>query len=259
MALFDPSTLKEWLSPHSVQWYKQLGELQEKYLYPWNSTVTTRNGESIFDNEVFQIIKNKKVIDIGCGHGEFTLKCSLVAKDIVGFDVTDQFIQVAKENDQSNVSFVIGNIKNGLPFEKDEFDCAIIRKGPTSAYPSLKKIVKKNGSIIGLHPGDQQGKELSALFPNLFHYTKGSPILNTLKERLAASHFSSSKIEEINSIETIHSPVDILKLCCFGQQPIIYETLKENSLTEITAIFEQHATANGLPITFSRYIVRAII
>ncbi|MEO4055156.1 class I SAM-dependent methyltransferase [Solibacillus sp. CAU 1738] len=259
MAFIDPSTLKKWLSPHSIQWYKQLGELQEKYLYPWNSTVSDWNGESIFDKEVFQVIKNKKVIEIGCGHGDFTLKCSVVAKEIVGFDVTDQFIQVANENKKANVSFVVGNTKHGLPFEKDAFDCAIIRKGPTSAYPSLKKVVKKNGVVMGLHPGDQQGKELPVLFPNLFHCIKGTPILDTLNERLSASNFSSSKIEEINSIETIHSPLDVLKLCCFGQLPSVYETLKEKHLKEITTIFEQNATADGLPITFSRYIVRAII
>lgn len=143
MELINPTTLANWLPPHSIEWYKQLSNLQGKYTYPWNSTLTEPNGESIFDKEVVQNIVNKKVLDIGCGHGEFTLKCSSVAKEIVGFDVTDNFVKIGKENKKKNVSFVVGNTKKGLPFEPDEFDFAYNRKGPTSAYPSLRKVVKK--------------------------------------------------------------------------------------------------------------------
>ncbi|GGA86913.1 hypothetical protein GCM10008025_32250 [Ornithinibacillus halotolerans] len=60
-----------------------------------------------------------------------------------------------------------------------------------------------------------------------------------------------------NSTEYIKTPTDVLKLRCFGQEPSIYETLKDNNIREITHIFEDNATVNGLPITHSRYIVRA--
>lgn len=259
MKLIDPTTFADWLPPHSIDWYKQLSNLEGKYIYSWESTLTEPNGESIFDKEVAHIIANKNVLDVGCGHGEFTLKCSLLAKEIVGFDVTDNFVQTGIENKKPNVSFVVGNTKNGLPFETDKFDCAYIRKGPTSAYPYLKNVIKKSGEIIGLHPGDEMGKELPLLFPNLFQFSKGTPILDVINQRLDISNFSYSKIEEINSIEYINSPLDVLKLRCFGQHPSIYETLKEKSLSEISKVFEKSASEDGLPITFSRYIVRATV
>ncbi|MEC1179412.1 methyltransferase domain-containing protein [Metasolibacillus meyeri] len=259
MTLLNPTTFSNWLIPHSVEWYEQLGNLQQRYEYSWGSSLTGPNGESLFDEIVAQAIVGKKVLDVGCGHGDFTLKCSLLAKDIVGFDVTNRFIQTGLNNTRPNASFVMGNTKDGLPFPKDEFDCAYIRKGPTSAYLSLKNVVKKGGTVIGLHPGDTIGKELPILFPNLFEPTIGTPILNKIKENLASSDFSESTIETINSIEYIHSPEDILKLRCFGQHPSIYEALKEKNRDEITAIFEQHATTSGLPITYSRYIVKASI
>ena len=259
MKLFNPTTLEGWLQPHSREWYKQLSDFQGEYIYPWNSTLTEPNGEAIFDKEVAQIIAGKKVLDVGCGHGAFTHQYSLLAKEIVGFDVTDNFIQAGIENKKSNVSFVVGDTKHGLPFKADEFDCAYIRKGPTSAYLYLNKVIKKNGRILGLHPGDESGKELSLLFPNLFDYSQGTPILDALNQRLDVSEFSYSEIDVINSIEYIHSPLDILKLRCFGQHPAIYELLKEKNLDEIATIFEQNATPDGLSITFSRYIVRAIV
>ena len=259
MTLLNPTTFSNWLIPHSLEWYAQLGELQQRYEYPWASSLAKPNGESMFDEILAQTIVGKKVLDVGCGHGEFTLKCSLLAREITGFDVTNHFIQKRLNTARSNASFVVGNTKNGLPFQTNEFDCAYIRKGPTSAYPSLKNVVKKGGAIIGLHPGDALGRELPILFPNLFESTIGTPILNKIKENLANSDFSESTIETVNSTEYFQSPEDILKLRCFGQHPSIYETLTVENLDEIASTFKQHATANGLPITYSRYIVKATI
>ena len=259
MALIDPTTLADWLPPHSIEWYKQLSHTQAKYTYPWNSSLSEPNGESKFDTEVLQNIANKKVLDVGCGHGEFTLKCSEVASEIVGFDIMERFIHEGSKIKKPNVTFVVGSTKNGFPFERDAFDCTYIRKGPTSAYPLLKNVVKKGGAVYGLHPGDHSGKELPTLFSKLFQQSNGTQILDGLKQRLDASNFSSAQVEVVNSIEYIKSPVDVIKLRCFGQQPTILQTLIENNINEITKVFGQNATENGLPITFSRYLVRARI
>ncbi|MDN4493564.1 class I SAM-dependent methyltransferase [Ureibacillus aquaedulcis] len=261
MALMNPTKLDDWLSPHSKEWYKQLGALEGKYLYSWNSSHSEPNAETIFDEEVARMIENQKVLDIGCGHGDFTIKCSEIAKKIVGFDITDGFVQVGLglANKKPNVSFIVGNTKDGLPFKTDEFDCAYIRKGPTSAYPYLKGIVKEGGCVIGMHPGDDSGKELADLFPKLFEPVYGTPILETIKERLANSNFSITSLEVLNSVEYIESPIDVLKLRCFGQKPSIYKLLYEKNLSEVTNIFEQNATNEGLPITFSRYLIRVIV
>ena len=205
------------------------------------------------------MIANQKVLDVGCGHGEITIKNGLFAKQIVGFDVTDQFVQMGRKTIENNVTFVLGNAKEGLPFALNEFDCAYIRKGPTSAYPYLKKVVKKGGKIMGLHPGDATYKELPKLFPGLFESSIGTPILNTLNQRLDSSNFTYSNIDIINSTEFIHTPLDLLKLRCFGQHPSIFETLKERDLQQVTKVFEQHATVKGLPVTLSRYLIQATI
>lgn len=257
--LNNPTTFSEWLTPHSIDWYQQLSELQGVYKYTWDSTITSPSGESIFDGEVTKMIKDKKVLDVGCGHGEFTKYCSSFAKQIVGFDVTENFLEVAKVNEKSNLSFIVGNTKQGLPFEKEEFECAFIRKGPTSAYRALTEVVMEGGSILGLHPGDGSAKELPLIFPNLFDHSFGTPILNKVNRQLEISSFTSAELEHVTSKEYLHSPIDVLKIRCFGQKVSVYERLKKENLSEITKIFEKNSTPQGLPITFSRYIVRLTI
>ncbi|WP_231689540.1 class I SAM-dependent methyltransferase [Bacillus sp. FJAT-27245] len=137
--LTDPTTLSDWLPPHSLEWYKQIGDLEGKYHYPWNSSIMQPNGESIFDTEVMEMVKGKKVLDIGCGDGRFTIQYGTVAREIVGFDATEKFAAAGNEKKSANVSFVTGNSKHGLPIERGPFDCAYIRKGPTSAYLFLKR------------------------------------------------------------------------------------------------------------------------
>jgi len=259
MKLFDPTTLEKWLSPHSVEWYNQLSQLQDKYTYPWESTFVEPNGETIFDKEVHEQAVNKRVLDIGCGDGEFTLKVSTYAKEIVGIDVTENFVNIGNQVTKKNVSFVVGNTKEALPFKAHDFDFVYIRKGPTTAYHSISKVLKSGGNFIGLHPGDQLGRELPLLFPDLFESTVGTPILDTLNQRLQVSDVSHWEIETINSVEYIHTPLDIIKLRCFGQTQEVSETVIDENLAIVSKVFNQNATNCGLPLTFSHYIVRGSI
>ena len=253
--LTDPTNHKDWLSPHSIEWYAQLGKLSGVYTYPWRSTVEEPNGESMFTSEVEDMVAGKKVLDVGCGHGEFTRSWGPIVKSIVGFDVTEDFLR--HEQLPMNVRFVLGNSKEGLPFEKEAFDCAYNRKGPTSAYPDLRRVVKEGGQILGLHPGDDLCKELPEWFPGFFNPMPDStPILYNLQERLQS--YKDVEIKRFNTKEYLHSPIDVIRLRSFGQTEAIYEAYLY-SLPTITEIFEKHAIDKGLPVTLSRYIVKAIV
>lgn len=113
--------------------------------------------------------------------------------------------------------------------------------------------------MIGLHPGDELGKELPFLFPHRFEKLQGTPILDTIYQRLEISDFAHSEVEVVNSMEYLHTPLDVIKLRCFGQDPEVYETVKNENLAAITKIFEQNTSEKGLPITYSRYLVRASV
>jgi 23S rRNA (guanine745-N1)-methyltransferase len=258
--LLNPQTHPDWVRPHSFEWYAQHGKLTGRYAYDWKSTVTEPNGERIFTDEVSRIVPGKKVLDIGCGHGEFALQWSAVAKQIVGIDFTSDFVKQGNQAGRQNVTFLTANTKERLPFEDGEFDCAYNRRGPTSAYLDVKRVLKKGGKLIGLHPGDASASELSELFPPFFDPSpRGTPILDHITQRLHAGGLENAEIETVRSVEYLHEPIDVIRVRLFGQKRSVWEAVMEQSMPGITRIFERNATDKGLPVTFERYIVRATI
>ncbi|MDQ0268311.1 hypothetical protein [Cytobacillus purgationiresistens] len=129
------------------------------------------------------------------------------------------------------------NSKNGLPFGNNEFDCPYNRKGPTSACPYLKRIIKQGGEALGLHPDDDLGKELSHFSPEFFPHTIGTPIIDKLEKEPKNADFSYYSIDAFNSTEYLQSPIDIIKYRCFGQKPNIYERVIKENLSQISGTF----------------------
>lgn len=156
------------------------------------------------------MVQDKKVLDVGCGNGEFALRCSYFADEITGFDAIDSFLENGIEKQKKNMKFILGNKKAGFPFGDDEFDIAYIRKGPTSAYRDLKRVVKEQGDVMGLHPGDGSGKELADLFPGFFDRPAGTPILDKIKQILEDCSFSQTVIEILDTTEYLQEPIDVI-------------------------------------------------
>ncbi|MGK5510451.1 class I SAM-dependent methyltransferase [Brevibacillus formosus] len=256
----NPNTHPDWLAPHSLAWYTQLGKMTGEYVYPWRSTITEPNGESLFMEEIGRMVPNQSVLDIGCGHGAFTLHWSRSAKEIVGLDVTENFVQKARTQTPENVSFVVTNTKYTLPFHDDTFDCAYNRKGPTSAYPDIARVVKRGGSFIGLHPGDQLSAELFEWFPHLFGSRPAdTPILQNLQERLRQAAFKRVDIQTVIATEYFQTPLDVIRMRCFGQSPTILTSAIEQHMESVMPIFDHYSTSDGLPTTHMYYLVRAIV
>ncbi len=255
-ALLSPRAHKDWIPPHSFAWYAQLASMTGKYAYSWKSTIVEPNAETMFEAEVAEMVRNKRVLDIGCGHGEFTRQWSPIVEQIIGIDVTDDFVKSGNAIKRDNVSFVQVNTKNRLPFVDDQFDCAYNRKGPTSAYLDIKRIIRQGGQLLGLHPGDASVTQLNDWFPVFFDpKVEGTPVLDMLRERLAQSGFNA-EIEIIRSIEYLHEPIDIIRLRCFGQSLSLFKAMEKECLSEITRIFERHSVEQGLPVTSEHYLVR---
>jgi ubiquinone/menaquinone biosynthesis C-methylase UbiE len=103
------------------------------------------------------ITKNKcsNIVDLGCGTGS---QCKIISnnvKQIIGLDISEKMIQIAKIKDINNTKFIVGDIiKNNFPNEK--FDCTILslvlhsnsKKTIKNILNESRRITKKKGIII---------------------------------------------------------------------------------------------------------------
>lgn len=125
------------------------------------------------------ILKNKNVLDLGCGSGVFTKKLnSFGVKSIVGFDLSKEMINIARR-ENPNIKFYVGNAKK-TPFKNSQFDVvssslvAHYFKNLKLFFKEVSRILKKGGyfvfsishPLIGIRKGVMiNGKEEKILLP----------------------------------------------------------------------------------------------
>lgn len=100
-----------------------------------------------------KLIKNKKILDMGCGSGRFTnALAQLGCKNAIGVDLGDHGLKVAKQfakvNKIKNVKFIKASVLK-LPFKDDSFDfifCKGVLHHTGNLYKGLfeiKRVLKK--------------------------------------------------------------------------------------------------------------------
>jgi ubiquinone/menaquinone biosynthesis C-methylase UbiE len=108
-------------------------------------------------------LKNKRVIEIGCGDGfrstQIIAKCG---KDgsLTGFDIDEEKINIARRRDIKNAGFICGDVAT-CPLFENECDIAIFtlsfhHLSPVKMNTVVTRVVyatRKEGYIIFLEPG----------------------------------------------------------------------------------------------------------
>jgi ubiquinone/menaquinone biosynthesis C-methylase UbiE len=97
------------------------------------------------------IIKNKSVIDIGCGSGRFAIALSQMgAKKVTAVDINTQGLETAKqfskESGITNIEFVEHNVLN-LPFQDESFDF-VFSKGVLHHTGDLEKGINEYSRVL---------------------------------------------------------------------------------------------------------------
>ena len=124
-------------------------------------------------------IKDKTVVDIGCGLGNYTKRAAdFGAKSVDAFDLSEEMVKASKQatSDHSNVTVRVGDIRN-MPYDDNSFEVALsiyitcsVRKNTFIAhYKELHRILVPGGKamvmnfvkpafdIMYLHQGENQG------------------------------------------------------------------------------------------------------
>jgi ubiquinone/menaquinone biosynthesis C-methylase UbiE len=85
------------------------------------------NSYRLYDRLLAEITRGrrfKRVLDVGCGSGLQTVFLANHADEVVGIDIAEEFIELARQrcNEKKNVSFKVADARK-LPFEPGQFDC----------------------------------------------------------------------------------------------------------------------------------------
>ena len=98
-----------------------------------------------------KLVKNKNIIDIGCGSGRFSVALSkLGAKKVTAVDINKQGLEIAKkfikDSNISNIEFIEHNVLE-LPFEDESFDF-VFSKGVLHHTGDLEKGLEEYSRVL---------------------------------------------------------------------------------------------------------------
>jgi len=152
----------------NVPFYERPNPFIEQYMTPANIAA-----DIIFIAFRFGDIQNKKIVDLGCGTGIFSIGASIAnAKEVVGIDVDKESIQIAKKYAKKNnntIQFINQDVKDV------EIKCdTVITNPPFGAQKSNRWADR--GFI-------EKGFEISKVIYSL-HLTKTIPFIEKLVSAL---------------------------------------------------------------------------
>lgn len=166
-----------------VDWYNSIAIRNGGYKSNASFLIEGVSAENIFEQELISMLPSfKHVLDAGCGHGDFTIKMSQFANDLIGFDNSKEMINIAKASQysHSNLAFIYATTKEELPFADGQFDLIYDRRGPTSIL-NHSRILRTGGTVFGIHSGS----------------------LEVVKERLIQNDFLNIEFREYNDSKII--------------------------------------------------------
>ena len=147
--------------------YNELG----KYYY---ASRKNKNGVSYFYNNLLEMpmtlelvgdVKNKKILDLGCGPGIYAKKLVRMGAKVEGIDISSEMIKLARK-ECPEASFKRGNIEK-LPYKNSKFDvviCSLVIDHLEVLIPmfnEVKRVLKKRGIFVfsGYNPVSESAKK----------------------------------------------------------------------------------------------------
>lgn len=131
----------------------------------WYSTPFGKYAHELEKNLLLSFLgvpKGKKILDVGCGTGIYSIESARLSAEVVGLDNSEEMLNFAKESIEKNnlsklkVNFILGDAEK-LPFEDNSFDIVIavlslcFIKNDRKALAEMRRVCKEKVVIAVLN------------------------------------------------------------------------------------------------------------
>ena len=168
-------------------------------------------------------VKNKIILDLGCGFGDHAEKLSKKGtKKIIGIDISKKLIKLAKEKKLKNCEFFVADMSKKLKFKNNFFDVVFSSlaihyiKNLSKLFKEVNRILKKGGFFL-----------FSTGHP-IFNQVNQSPVhligveRSNKKRKIFGNYFKEALVkQDLGSL-------GIIKLYNYTLQTLIQTALKNN-------------------------------
>ncbi len=112
------------------------------------------NFETKIVNELIEV-NGKVVLDLGCGGGRYALSLCQKAKKVIGIDISDNLIQIAKKklSPEMPIEFLVGDATRTC-FKDEYFDVVVslgmleYLENPTPFLVEIERVLKPSGEFV---------------------------------------------------------------------------------------------------------------
>jgi len=185
-------------------------------------------------------VKDKIILDIGCGFGDHIKRLSKRgAKKIIGFDASSELIKIAKEQNITFSEFYIGNMNQKLRFKNQIFDIVF-------SSLALHYVKNLNQLLSEIHRVLKKG--------GVFIFSTGHPVFDLINQSpthlIGIKKIKNKRIIYGNYFDESPKETDLgsflgkMKVYCYTYETLINTALKNN--------FELISYVDAKPIPNSR-------
>jgi len=220
--------------------------------------------------KISKINNKSKILEIGCGSGKATILFAKRGYDVLGVDISEELIDLAKKNSSQfeNVSYFVSSFED-IDLESNGFDLIFSAQAwhwldPEIAYKKAWKLLKKEGflSIFWKHGGYDESdflKKLRELYikycPN-YHFP--TEVSSAEKELLKSSLFNQFEKREYFA-ELKYDKEKFIQLV--STMSWVISIPKENEskfFSELSNLLDQQDEIFSVPYKYTLLIARKI-
>lgn len=250
----------------STKVYDQIFKESKWYV---KTKLKARGIHDVIAHEFFNKIKNKDVLDIGCGYGRFSFLVQDYAKSVTGIDRNTQSILVAKDlqkhiSNKSNLEFITSSIEGFKTKKKFDF---ILLSGTLEHLINTKSIAKKissllkrNGTFVSDSPSEFNSRGLihGSLW-KLFDYPMTLSDVDIITPNKMENIFKKFGIQiNKNCIGTLYSRAwgENALFDLFERLPNVQKDLhKHNQKMKINNFFDWYSEGNKYFVEFFNFMI----